>query len=88
VGDGDTKSNGLWDTGYLYVPAACEAASGHCRLHVALHGCRQSAQKLHDTFYRHIGVNEWADITTSLCSTRRRARLRSETSRIRSRPTS
>jgi poly(3-hydroxybutyrate) depolymerase len=61
VGDGDMKSNGLWDTGYLYVPAACEAASGHCRLHVVLHGCRQSAQKLHDTFYRHIGVNEWAD---------------------------
>ena len=31
-----------------------------CRLHVVLHGCKQSMQALGDRFYRHIGVNEWA----------------------------
>ena len=32
-----------------------------CRLHVVLHGCKQSEQALGDRFYRHVGVNEWAD---------------------------
>ena len=31
------------------------------RLHVVLHGCEQSAEVLHDEFYKHIGINEWAD---------------------------
>jgi poly(3-hydroxybutyrate) depolymerase len=60
---GGTTANGLWDTGYLYVPASCAPGAGGppCRLHVVLHGCRQSAQLLGDRFYRNIGVNEWAD---------------------------
>lgn len=60
--EGDAAGNGLWNTGYLYVPAACEGAGApRCRLHVVLHGCRQSAQLLGETFLRNIGVNEWAD---------------------------
>lgn len=59
---GDAAGHGLWHTGQLYVPAACEAgAATSCRLHVVLHGCRQSAQLLGETFPRNIGVNEWAD---------------------------
>ena len=55
-------ANGLLDTGYLYVPKACEAgAAQRCRLHVVLHGCLQSAEVLRDEFYTKIGVNEWAD---------------------------
>ena len=60
--DGATALNGLADTGYLYVPKACEpGAAQPCRLHVVLHGCEQSAEKLGDVFYTKIGVNEWAD---------------------------
>ena len=55
-------ANGLLDTGYLYVPRACESgAARRCRLHVVLHGCLQSAEVLRDEFYTKIGVNEWAD---------------------------
>jgi poly(3-hydroxybutyrate) depolymerase len=47
-------------TGYAYVPASC--ASGQaCRLHVALHGCLQSASVVGDAFYRNAGYNRWAD---------------------------
>ena len=57
-----TAANGLLDTGYLYVPKACEAgAAKPCRLQVVLHGCKQSAEELGDVFYTKVGVNEWAD---------------------------
>lgn len=56
------KANGLLDTGYLYVPKSCDAGAAEpCRLHVVLHGCRQSAEILGVEFYTRIGVNEWAD---------------------------
>jgi hypothetical protein len=57
-----TAANGLADTGFLYVPKACEAGTAvPCRVHVALHGCLQSAELLGAEFYTRIGVNEWAD---------------------------
>jgi poly(3-hydroxybutyrate) depolymerase len=56
------QANGMSDTGYLYIPKACEAGAAQpCRLHVALHGCLQSAEVLEDEFYTKVGVNEWAD---------------------------
>ncbi len=62
VAGGATAANGLWDTGYLYVPKACEAgAAPACKLAVVLHGCLQSAEVLGTEFYTKIGVNEWAD---------------------------
>jgi poly(3-hydroxybutyrate) depolymerase len=62
VPDGAAAANGLWHTGYLYVPKACEAgAANACRLAVVLHGCLQSAETLGAEFYTRIGVNEWAD---------------------------
>jgi poly(3-hydroxybutyrate) depolymerase len=58
-----TVENGLAEAGYIYVPKACEPGSSDatCALHVALHGCRQSAELLGEEFYQHIGLNEWAD---------------------------
>jgi poly(3-hydroxybutyrate) depolymerase len=56
--------HGLAPTGYVYVPRACAAgtaASHRCRLHVALHGCLQSARDVGDAFYRHAGYNGWAE---------------------------
>jgi poly(3-hydroxybutyrate) depolymerase len=56
------KAIGMSDTGYLYIPKACEAGAAQpCRLHVALHGCLQSAEVLDDEFYTKVGINEWAD---------------------------
>ena len=57
-----TAANGLSDTGYLFVPKACESGAPQpCRLSVTLHGCLQSAEVLGSEFYTRIGVNEWAD---------------------------
>lgn len=45
--------------GYAYVPAACR--SGGCRVHIALHGCQQSAAQIGRRFIEGAGYNEWAD---------------------------
>jgi len=44
--------------GYLYVPRRCR--HGGCRLHVALHGCRQAATASNQDFARYAGYNAWA----------------------------
>ncbi len=62
--DGKPEPHGLWDTGVLYVPPACKTgAPASCRLHGVLHGCKQSMQEMKppDTFWRNVGVNEWAE---------------------------
>lgn len=73
VAGAQAAANGLWHTGYIYVPADC-ARPGEpaCRLHVVFHGCMQSEQLvgrqaadnldfLPVSFREHIGMNEWAD---------------------------
>ncbi|MFO1318227.1 MAG: PHB depolymerase family esterase [Burkholderiales bacterium] len=57
---GSTRGSGLLDEGYVYVPKAC-GQGGRCRVHVALHGCEQSAEKIGDVFVRQAGYNRWAD---------------------------
>jgi poly(3-hydroxybutyrate) depolymerase len=47
-------------TGYVYVPQACREGQP-CRLHIAFHGCMQSAATLGRAFVDGAGVNEWAD---------------------------
>ena len=47
------------DEGYVYVPKACRAR--RCRVHVAFHGCRQSAEDIEDRFARQAGYNRWAE---------------------------
>ncbi len=47
------------DTGYVYVPAQCEKTR-RCRVHVALHGCRQGTAAIGEAFVRDTGYNEWA----------------------------
>lgn len=47
------------DQGYVYVPQACR--EGGCRLHVALHGCRQTEGQIGRRFVDTAGYNEWAD---------------------------
>ncbi|RJF97705.1 PHB depolymerase family esterase [Noviherbaspirillum saxi] len=62
VDSGRASDVGLADSGFAYVPAACDNRPGtRCRLHVAFHGCRQNASTVGDDFVRHAGYNEWAD---------------------------
>ncbi|WP_431686262.1 extracellular catalytic domain type 2 short-chain-length polyhydroxyalkanoate depolymerase [Hahella sp. NBU794] len=51
----------LDETGYIYVPDACRGAQAACRVHIALHGCKQNRSTLQDTFARHAGYNAWAE---------------------------
>lgn len=53
---------GLAETGWLYLPTSCRPGQGApCRLHVALHGCRQSAGEVGQRFVRDAGYNRWAE---------------------------
>lgn len=50
---------GLADDAYVYVPQSCRQEA--CRIHVAFHGCRQSATQIGRLFVDHAGYNAWAD---------------------------
>ena len=56
---GDAFAISMGDSGYAYVPKACEAET--CRVHVALHGCRMSVEEIGERFVREAGYNRWAD---------------------------
>ncbi len=65
VGVGDlTRSGaravGMGDTGYVYTPESC-ADGAACKVVVALHGCRQTAEQIGDLFARNSGLNAYAD---------------------------
>lgn len=47
----------LATTGWLYVPPSCRPAGSGCRVHVALHGCKQDPR----TFAATAGYNNWAE---------------------------
>lgn len=57
----------LDQTGWLYVPTACEQAGARCKLHVAFHGCEQgqsfvvNGQALGTVFVEQAGYNRWAE---------------------------
>ncbi len=50
----------MMEHAYLYVPTSCTEAAA-CGVHVAVHGCSQSAELVGDAFARGAGFNEWAD---------------------------
>ena len=56
---GDMHALSMDDEGFLYLPKACESA--RCRIHVALHGCRQNARAVGERFVRDAGYNRWAE---------------------------
>lgn len=55
------KGSGVEDKGYLYLPSGCEQSDDGCRLHIALHGCKQGMEYLEDRFATQVGLNEWAE---------------------------
>lgn len=50
----------MGDMGYVYIPLSCHQGEA-CRLHIAFHGCMQSANTLHTDYVNSAGMNEWAD---------------------------
>ena len=65
---GSFGSSGMGRTGYMYVPNSCEDGTTVCKLHVALHGCQQSAGQVQSKFVDNTGYNKWAG-TYDVCST-------------------
>jgi hypothetical protein len=49
----------LGASGYAFVPDQCAKAT-RCRVHVALHGCRQGTAAIGEAFVRNAGYNGWA----------------------------
>lgn len=56
---GDPAELSMAARGHVYVPAACRG--GGCRVHLALHGCRQSEAQIGLRYVEGAGYNEWAD---------------------------
>lgn len=57
--EGKAIDAGLAEEAYVYVPRACRSSA--CRVHVAFHGCRQSAAQIGRRFVDGAGYNRWAD---------------------------
>ncbi len=55
-----TSNPGMATNGWLYVPASCTSGT-QCKLHVALHGCQQSTDKIGDKYVKNTGYSRWAD---------------------------
>lgn len=53
-------SSSMSEDAFVYVPASC-AKAGSCKVHVAFHGCKQSADVVGDDFYGKSSYNDWAD---------------------------
>lgn len=56
-----SPASSMADTGYVYIPPDCAAASAQCAVHVVFHGCKQGAQSVGDAVYGQVGYNTWAD---------------------------
>ena len=50
----------LGGSGYLFVPRACEEGAA-CRVHIALHGCKQDSGDIDRRYVDDTGYNAWAD---------------------------
>jgi poly(3-hydroxybutyrate) depolymerase len=55
-----TSPLSLGDTGYVFVPRDCDQGAA-CRVHIALHGCKQDVGDIDRHFVDDTGYNAWAD---------------------------
>lgn len=56
----DTSALSLGDSGFVFVPKDC-ADGEACRVHIALHGCKQDVGDIDRKFIDDTGYNSWAD---------------------------
>jgi poly(3-hydroxybutyrate) depolymerase len=54
------SGHGMASTGWVYTPQACTAGA-QCKVHVALHGCKQNTVDIGQQYVRNTGYNRWAD---------------------------
>lgn len=54
------SSLSMGDTGYVFVPKECDAGAA-CRVHIALHGCKQDFGDIGRRYIDDTGYNAWAD---------------------------
>jgi poly(3-hydroxybutyrate) depolymerase len=59
-GPDDPGALSLGDTGFVFVPKDC-ADGAACRVHIALHGCKQDVGDIDRKFIDDTGYNSWAD---------------------------
>ncbi|WP_426178007.1 extracellular catalytic domain type 2 short-chain-length polyhydroxyalkanoate depolymerase [Massilia sp. TWR1-2-2] len=59
-GNANPTTHGMASSGYAYVPANCTAGQV-CKLHVALHGCKQNVATVGVNYNQNTGYNRWAD---------------------------
>lgn len=61
-------SSSMAEKGYIYIPEACKNGTEECRLHIALHGCKQGGNTggqagggySGNLYSKYAGYNEWA----------------------------
>lgn len=51
------KNFDMAEKGYIYVPPSCRVSGSACRVHIALHGCKQDVKN----FANRAGYNNWAE---------------------------
>lgn len=51
---------GMDNTAFAYIPSDC-AAGEPCRLHIALHGCKQGREVIGTDYAQLTGYNQWAE---------------------------
>ena len=54
------SGQGMATSGWVYIPQSCSAGAA-CRVHVALHGCKQNTADVGQAFIRNAGYNRWAE---------------------------
>lgn len=54
------EASAMSEVAYLYVPQSCTQGA-RCKVHIALHGCMQSASQVGNDYYADTGYNRWAD---------------------------
>ena len=54
------SGHGMASNGWAYIPQACQSGAT-CRLHVALHGCKQNVSDVQRQYVRNTGFNRWAE---------------------------
>jgi hypothetical protein len=59
-------STGMAEDAYVYVPKSCTQTGTVCKVHIAIHGCEQSAKVVGNEFYSDTGYNNWADSNNML----------------------
>ena len=60
--DDEPRSLSMGDIGYVFVPKECEPErAAPCRVHIALHGCKQDVGDIGQLYVDDAGYNAWAD---------------------------